>query len=45
MLCILDTFNVPLKGYHEIAQRFSNLPRLNAVNTRKQDISKYCPVE
>ena len=45
MLFILDTFNIPLKGYHEIAQRYSNLPRLNAINTKKQSLNDACPVD
>ena len=45
MLFILDAFNIPHKGYHEIAQRCPNLPRLTSITGRKQEINKTCPVE
>ena len=45
MLFILDTFNIPVKDYHEMAQRFSSLPRLGRLQQRKSDLNESCPLE
>nr|XP_054750436.1 LOW QUALITY PROTEIN: uncharacterized protein LOC129256207 [Lytechinus pictus] len=45
MLFILDSFNIPQKGYHELAQRFAALPRLFSINERKQSINSECRVK
>ncbi|XP_072046040.1 uncharacterized protein [Amphiura filiformis] len=45
MLFILDSFNIPLKGYHEIAQRYDNLPRLGAVKKKKKALNGSCPLQ
>ena len=44
MLFILDAFNIPLKGYHEIAQHYPILPRLGAVTKRKKNLNETCPL-
>ncbi len=45
MLFILDSFNIPLQGYHEIAQRYKNLPRLGMIKKKKVELNESCPLE
>ena len=44
MLFILDSFNIPIKRYHEIAQRYQNLPKVEAITTKKFDLNSECPL-
>ncbi len=42
MLFILDSFNISHKGFHEIAQRYPNVPRLCTL--KKLALNSECPV-
>ncbi|XP_033095868.1 uncharacterized protein LOC117100328 [Anneissia japonica] len=44
MVFVLDTFNISIKGYNEIAQRYGNLPRINAISKKKQKMKEMCPL-
>ena len=39
MVFCMDNFNVPVRGYHNIACRHPNLPRSNQVNKRRKEIN------
>ena len=45
MIFIMDSQNIAVRGYHEIAARHPNLPRSYKVNKRRQQLNSTCSMK
>ena len=40
MVFIMDNYNIPVRGYHDLSCRHANLPRSYQVNNRRKDVNQ-----